>query len=117
MGIFHFGLKTPQNSKKKSKNGQNHQIALLSYIFHQKNSLFDVDLFSRCFDMESPGRKVVISICIMGLLVVIGKARGKQHKERNILDLGIFEDMTYSSKGMCHKIDIIVNKNQFSAHY
>ena len=34
--------------------GQNHHIALLSFTFHQKNPLFDVDLFSRTFDMESP---------------------------------------------------------------
>ena len=54
LGIFDFGQKTPQNYKSCSKNGQNHQFALLSFKFHQKKLLFDVDLFSRTFDMESP---------------------------------------------------------------
>ena len=54
LGIFDFWLKTPQNYKSCSKNGKNHQFALLSFMFHKKNPLFDVDLFSRTFDMESP---------------------------------------------------------------
>ena len=34
--------------------GQNHYITLLSFIFHQKIPLFDVDLFSWTFDLELP---------------------------------------------------------------
>ena len=36
MGIFEFWLKTPPNCKSCSKNGQNHQFALLSFTFHKK---------------------------------------------------------------------------------
>ena len=54
LGIFFiFGKNTPK-LQKLFKNGQNHQFALLSFTFHQKNPLFDIDLFSRTFDMESP---------------------------------------------------------------
>ena len=59
LGIFDFWLKTPQNFKSCLKNGQNHQFALLSFTFHQKNPLFDVDLFSRTFDMESPASRTI----------------------------------------------------------
>ena len=52
-GIF-FGLKTPKNYKSCPKSGPNHQFTLLSFTFHQINQIFDVDLFSRTFDMESP---------------------------------------------------------------
>ena len=52
--ILIFWLKTPPNYKSCLKHGQNHQFALLSFTFHKKNPLFDVDLFSRPFDMESP---------------------------------------------------------------
>ena len=45
LGIFYFWLKTPQNYKSCLKNGQNHEVALLSLTFHQKNLFFDVDLF------------------------------------------------------------------------
>ena len=34
--FFYFWLKTPQNYKSCSKNGQNHEFALLSFTFHQK---------------------------------------------------------------------------------
>ena len=34
LGIFDFWLKTPPNYKSCSKNGQNHQFALLSFTFH-----------------------------------------------------------------------------------
>ena len=37
---FHFGLKTLQNYKSCLKTGQNHQIALISFKFHQKKSTF-----------------------------------------------------------------------------
>ena len=61
--FFIFGKKkTPKNYKSCSKNGKNHQFALLSFTFHQKkNPLFDVDLFSRTFDMESPINSLVIN--------------------------------------------------------
>ena len=39
-GIFDLGLKTPQTYKNCSKNGQNHQIALLSFTIHKKKSNF-----------------------------------------------------------------------------
>ena len=54
-GDFLFGTKNnPKLKKIKKKNGQNHQIALSSFTFHFKNPLFDVDHFSRTFDMEMP---------------------------------------------------------------
>ena len=40
LGISYFWQKTPQNYKSCSKNGQNHQFALLSFTFHQKKSTF-----------------------------------------------------------------------------
>ena len=40
LGIFDFWLKTPQNYKSFSKNGQNHQFALLSFTFNKKKSTF-----------------------------------------------------------------------------
>jgi hypothetical protein len=66
LGIFDFWLKTPPNCKSCSKNGQNHQFAVLSFTFHKKNPLFDVDLFPRTFDMEShrcPGRQARSMSC------------------------------------------------------
>ena len=62
MGIFDFWQKTPQNYKRCLKNGQNYQFALLSLKFHQKNPLFDIDLFSRTFDMESPSSGMISSV-------------------------------------------------------
>ena len=62
LGIFDFWLKTPPNYKSCSKNGQNHQFALLSFTFQKKNPLFDFDLFSRTFDMELPIRMVTLFI-------------------------------------------------------
>ena len=35
-GYFRFMAKTPPNKKSCSKNIQNHQLALLSFTFHQK---------------------------------------------------------------------------------
>ena len=40
LGIFDFWLKTPPNYKICSKNGQNHQFALLSFTFHKKKIHF-----------------------------------------------------------------------------
>ena len=40
LGIFDFWLKTPPNCKSCSKNGRNHQFALLSFTFHKKKSTF-----------------------------------------------------------------------------
>ena len=60
LGISDFWLKTPQNCKSCSKNGQNHQFALLSFTFHKKNPLFNVDLFPWTFDMASPQQKIHI---------------------------------------------------------
>ena len=54
LGIFDFWLKTPQNYKVVKKTAK--IINLPHYLSHfiKKNPLFDVDLFSRTFDMESP---------------------------------------------------------------
>ena len=51
LGIFYCCLKTPQNYKSCSNNGQNHEFAILSFTFHP---LLDIGIFSRTFDMESP---------------------------------------------------------------
>ena len=65
MGIFDLGLKTPQNYKSPSKNSQNYQIALFSFTIHQKKTLFNIDLFSRTFDMELPKLGNVFNITSM----------------------------------------------------
>ena len=71
LGIFHFWLKTPPHCKSCSKNGQNHQFALLSFTFHKKNPLFDVDLFPRTFDMESPFSYSSFSLLIAFLSYIL----------------------------------------------
>ena len=52
--ILDFWLKTPKNYKNCSKNGPNHYLPYYLSHFIKKNPLFDIDLFSRTFDMESP---------------------------------------------------------------
>ena len=54
LGIFHFGLKTPQNYKSCKKRPKSSNCLIIFHISSKKNPLFDVDLFSRTFDMESP---------------------------------------------------------------
>ena len=51
--IFDLGQKnTPKLHKLLKKNCPNHKIALLSFTIPEKNPLFDIDLFSRFFNME-----------------------------------------------------------------
>ena len=45
LGILDFWQKTPQNYKSCSKNGQNHQFALMSFKFHQKKIHFSTLTF------------------------------------------------------------------------
>ena len=55
LGTFDFWLKTPQNYKSCSKNGQNHQFALLSFRFYKKKIHFlTLTFFALTFDIESP---------------------------------------------------------------
>ena len=53
-GYFGFLAKNPQKLQKLFRKRPKLSICLLSFTFHQKNPLFDVDLFSRTFDIESP---------------------------------------------------------------
>ena len=58
-GYFWFLAKNTPKLQKLFKKRQKSWICLI--IFHissKKNQLFDVDLFSRSFDMESPSRKI-----------------------------------------------------------
>ena len=52
--FFYFWLKTPQNYKSCSKTAKIMNLPYYLSHFIKKNPLFDVDLFSRTFDMESP---------------------------------------------------------------
>ena len=54
LDIFHFWLKTPQNYKSGSKTVKIINFPYYLSHFIKRNPLFDVDLFSRTFDMESP---------------------------------------------------------------
>ena len=60
--VFLFLAKNTPKFKKCSKNGQNHQFTLLSFTFNKKNPLFDVDLFSRTFDMKLPCHQNIVDI-------------------------------------------------------
>ena len=53
LGNFDFWLKTPK-LQSCSKNSQSINLPYYLSHFIKKNPLFDVDLFSRTFDMESP---------------------------------------------------------------
>ena len=59
-GISDFWLKTLQNHKSCLKTAK--IISLPYYLSHfiKKNPLFDIDLFSRTFDMESPIKHINI---------------------------------------------------------
>ena len=59
LGNFLIWPKNTPKLQKLFKNVQNHQIAILSFTFHQKDALFVVDLFSQTFDMEVPTGQVV----------------------------------------------------------
>ena len=57
MALFREAKKIPKavlNTLLMQKNGKNHLITLYSFIFVQKENTFYIDLFSPCFDMESP---------------------------------------------------------------
>ena len=52
--FFHFGPRTTRKCKNNFfLNGQNHLSTLLSLTFYKNNPLFNIDLFSQTFDIES----------------------------------------------------------------